>query len=422
FMERKELYFVLFEQQKDFEQTKDLVDREKSEDIIKLKTLKMPVIITGVRRCGKSSIFKIIKDRMGLSEKEYLYVDFNDERLIDFSIGNFQMIIDFLDENNYIKNCVLFIDEIQEADGWEKWIDRIRQKYIIFISGSNSKLLSKEISTILTGRSLNFGLFPFSFKEFLNSKGIDINQWKLNLKTQSEIRKNFDIFIESGGLPQRVISDQDIIVSELYENILYRDIISRFNKNLVKPIKEISLYLISNVNSDTSLRNLSYLSGIKNLSTIKRILDAFENAFLFFSISKFDYSIKKQLQNPKKIYCIDNGFITSLGFRFTQNKGNLLENLVAIELKRRGNDIYFYKDKLECDFLIKEKLKIVGAIQVCFDLDEKNEKREFNSLMEAIKKFNLKKGLVLTYGQEKEIEIEKKKIIIKPVWKWLLEK
>jgi len=352
----------------------------------------------------------------------YLYVDFNDERLIDFSIGNFQMIIDFLDENNYIKNCVLFIDEIQEADGWEKWIDRIRQKYIIFISGSNSKLLSKEISTILTGRSLNFGLFPFSFKEFLNSKGIDINQWKLNLKTQSEIRKNFDIFIESGGLPQRVISDQDIIVSELYENILYRDIISRFNKNLVKPIKEISLYLISNVNSDTSLRNLSYLSGIKNLSTIKRILDAFENAFLFFSISKFDYSIKKQLQNPKKIYCIDNGFITSLGFRFTQNKGNLLENLVAIELKRRGNDIYFYKDKLECDFLIKEKLKIVGAIQVCFDLDEKNEKREFNSLMEAIKKFNLKKGLVLTYGQEKEIEIEKKKIIIKPVWKWLLEK
>ena len=421
-MERKELYSVLFEQQKDFEQTKDLVDREKSEDIIKLKTLKMPVIITGVRRCGKSSIFKIIKDRMGLSEKEYLYVDFNDERLIDFSIGNFQMIIDFLDENNYIKNCVLFIDEIQEADGWEKWIDRIRQKYIIFISGSNSKLVSKEISTILTGRSLNFSLFPFSFKEFLNSKGTDINQWKLSLKAQSEIRKNFDKFVESGGLPQRVISDQEIIVSELYENILYRDIISRFNKNLVKPIKEISLYLISNVNSDTSLRNLSYLSGIKNLSTIKRILDAFENAFLFFSISKFDYSIKKQLQNPKKIYCIDNGFVTSLGFRFTQNKGNLLENLVAIELKRRGNDIYYYKDKLECDFLIKEKLKIVGAIQVCFNLDEKNEKREFNGLVEAIKKFNLKKGLVLTYGQEEEIEIEKKKIIIKPVWKWLLEK
>ena len=421
-MERKELYSVLFEQQKDFEQTKDLVDREKSEDIIKLKTLKMPVIITGVRRCGKSSIFKIIKNRMGLNEKEYLYVDFNDERLVDFSISNFQIIIDFLDENNYKKNCVLFIDEIQEADGWEKWIDRIRQKYIIFISGSNSKLLSKEISTILTGRSLNFSLFPFSFKEFLNSKGTDINQWKLSLKAQSEIRKNFDKFVESGGLPQRVISDQEIIVSELYENILYRDIISRFNKNLVKPIKEISLYLISNVNSDTSLRNLSYLSGIKNLSTIKRILDAFENAFLFFSISKFDYSIKKQLQNPKKIYCIDNGFVTSLGFRFTQNKGNLLENLVAIELKRRGNDIYYYKDKLECDFLIKEKLKIVGAIQVCFNLDEKNEKREFNGLVEAIKKFNLKKGLVLTYGQEEEIEIEKKKIIIKPVWKWLLEK
>ena len=420
-MERKDLYFVLFEQQKDFEQIKNLVDREKSDEIIKLKSLKMPIIITGVRRCGKSSLLKIIKDKLNLKEKEYLYIDFNDERLVNFSIDDFQKIIDFLDENDYKKNCILFLDEIQESDKWEKWVERIRDKHVIFISGSNSKLLSKEISTILTGRSINFSLYPFSFREFLKSKNVSIENWKISLKEQSEIRKNFDKYLESGGFPQRVISNQGIIVSELYENILYRDIIVKFNKNLVKPIKEISLYLLSNITSLISLRTLSSFSGVKNIFTMRRILDAFENAFLYFYTGKFDYSVKKQIQNPKKIYSIDNGFCTSLGFRFAQNKGNLLENFVAVELKRRGKDIYYYKEKSECDFIIKEKLKIVEVIQVCFNLDEKNEKREFKGLLEAINKFNLKKGNILTHNQEKELKIGNKKIVVTPVWKWSLE-
>ena len=419
-MERDNLYFVLFEQQKDFEQIKNLVDREKTNEITKLSLLKMPIIITGVRRCGKSFLLKIIKNELKLKEKEYLYIDFNDERLINFSVEDFQKIIDFLDENDYKKNCVLFLDEIQEAKGWEKWVERIRKNHVIFISGSNSKLLSKEISTVLTGRSLNFSLYPFSFTEFLKFKKIEIKNWKISLKNQSQIRKNFDIFIETGGFPQRIISDKDVIISELYENILYRDIIGRFNKNLVKQIKEISLYLISNVSSDISLRTLSLLSGIKNIATVKKILDAFENSFLYFTLSKFDYSIKKQIQNPKKIYCVDNGFVTSLGFRFSQNKGNLLENFVAIELKRMGKEIYYHKENFECDFVIKDKLKIIEAIQVCFDFNEKNEKRELNGLLEAMKKFDLKKGAILTYDQEKELKIEDKTITIKPVWKWLL--
>src|SRR3989344_15922 len=278
-MERDNLYFVLFEQQKDFEQTKGLVNREKTDEITKLSLLKMPIIITGIRRCGKSSLLKLIKNKLKLKEKEHLYID--------------------------------FIDEIQEVKGWEKWVERIRKKHIVFISGSNSKLLSKEISTVLTGRSINFNLYPFSFREFLEYKKIDIKNWKISLGIQSKIRKNFDIFIETGGFTQRILSNNDIIVSELYENILYRDIISKFNKNLSKPIKEISLYLISNISSDISLRTLSSFSGIKNIATVKKILDAFENAFLYFTLNKFDYSIKKQIQNPKKIYCVDNGIVTT---------------------------------------------------------------------------------------------------------------
>lgn len=420
-MERNSLYFVLFEQQKNFEQIKDLIDREKTNEIIKLKSLKMPIIITGVRRCGKSSLLKIIKNELKLKEKEYLYIDFNDERLINFSVEDFQKIIDFLDENGYKNNCVLFIDEIQEAKGWEKWVERIRKNHIVFISGSNSKLLSKEISTVLTGRSVNSSLYPFSFREFLKSGKIEIKDWEISLKTQSQIRKSFDIFIETGGFPQRVISGKEIIVSELYENILYRDIIGKFNKNLIKPIKEISLYLISNISSNISLRSLSSLSGIKNIATVKKILDAFENAFLYFTLSKFDYSIKKQIQNPKKIYCVDNGFVTSLGFRFSQNKGKLLENFVAIELKRKEKEFYYHKENFECDFIIKEKLKITGAIQVCSDFSEKNEKRELDGLLETMRKFNLKKGYILSYDQNRELKIENKTVIIKPVWKWLLE-
>ncbi|MAF35746.1 AAA family ATPase, partial [archaeon] len=229
-------------------------------------------------------------------------------------------------------------------------------------------------------------------------------------------------FLEAGGFPQRVLSGQEIVVSELYENILYRDIIGRFNKNLIKPIKELSLHLLSNVSSDLSLRKLSDLADIKNLSTVKQIIDAFENAFLFFTVNKFAYSTKKQIQNPKKIYCVDNGFATVLGFRFSENKGRLLENLVAIELKRQGKEIYYHKEKFECDFVIKEKLKVSDIIQVCFTLTEDNKKREYGGLIEAMDIFKLKKGLILTHDQDEEVTIEGKKIIIKPVWKWLLEK
>jgi len=392
-MERENLYFVLFEQQKFFKEIKDLIEREITQKIVKLIPLKMPLVITGVRRCGKSSLFSILKDELKFNEKEFLYINFNDERLINFSVEDFQKILDYLEENNFKKNCTLFLDEIQEANGWEKWIDRIREKYTIFISGSNSKLLSKEISSILTGRSININLFPFSFKEFLIFKKIDLKNWKADLKIQSKIRKEFKSFLEGGGFPQRVITNQKIIISELYENILYRDIIKRFNKNMVKPIKEISLYLLSNITSDISLRKLSKMSGIKNIISIKEIINSFENAFLFFSTSKFDYSVKTQIQNPKKIYCIDNGFGTSLGFKFSSDMGKLLENLTAIELKRKNKEIYYWKNEKqqECDFIIKEKTKITRAIQVCHKLNNNSEAREIRGLIKVMEEFKLKR-------------------------------
>lgn len=420
-MKREDLYAILFRQQKEFEEEDvSLIKRDLQGKALKLIPLKLPIIITGVRRCGKSTLLKLIKDELKLKERYYLYVNFNDEMLTNFSIEDFQKIIDFLNEQGYSENCFLFIDEIQEANGWEKWIDRIKQKYTIFITGSNSKLLSREISTILTGRSVNLSLMPFCFKEFLTAKNVNLDNWKIDLKVQSKIRTELKEFLEVGGFPKRVISEQSIVLSELYENILYRDIISRFNKNITKSIKEISAYLLSNPSSLTGIRALSKMAEIKNISTVKSILDSFEGAFLFFFINKFDYSIRTQTQNPRKAYCIDNGFIATLGFRTSQDKGKLLENLVAVELKRRGMEIFYYSEKKECDFVIKEGTKIIQAFQVCYDLTEENKERELSGLSEAMDKFKLKEGMILTNSQEEEIKLKGRKIIVKPVWKWLL--
>lgn len=420
-MKREDLYYVLFEQQKEFEDEKPSVKRELAQKAIKLIPLSLPIIITGVRRCGKSFLLKLIKEKLNLKEKEYFYMNFNDERLVDFSIEDFQKIIDFLNEQGYKSRSFLFIDEIQEINNWEKWIDRIKEKYPIFITGSNSKLLSSEISSVLTGRSLSLGLTPFSFKEFLEARKVETVSWKLDLKVQAKLRAKFKDFLEIGGIPKRVVSGQEILTKELYEHILYRDILERFGKSQTKSIKEISENLLSNPASLISIRAISKTIGIKNLSTIKSILDTFESAFLFFFINKFDYSIKKQVQNPRKVYCIDNGFLVNLGFRVFEDKGKLLENLAAIELKRKDKEIFYYSEKNECDFIIRKGNKITEAIQVCYDLNENNKEREIKGLKEAMNKFNLKEGLILTYGQEEEIIEKEKKITIKPVWKWLLE-
>lgn len=419
-MKREALYLILFDQQKDFERENPTVKREITSKVLDLLSLRMPIIITGIRRCGKSFLLKLIKEELHIKEKGYFYINFNDERLVDFSIEDFQKIIDFLNEQGYKDKCFLFIDEIQEAMGWEKWIDRIKNKYPICITGSNSKLLSKEISTVLTGRSINLSLTPFNFKEFLEARKVKIENWRLDLKQRSIIQREFDIFLQSGGIPLRVISGNDIIIRELHENILYRDIIKRFGK-LVKQIKEISVYLMSNPSSLVSLRAVSKMVKIMNISTIKSILDSFENSFLFFFTNKFDYSIKKQIQNPRKAYCIDNGFLVNLGFRLSEDKGKLLENLVAIELKRKEKEIFYYSDKNECDFLIREGIRIVNAIQACYEINEGNKDREINGLLDAMNKFDLKEGLILTYNQEDRFIIKDKTIKAVPVWKWLLD-
>ncbi|MBI5871880.1 ATP-binding protein [archaeon] len=420
-MERDKIYYVLFEQQKDFKDEKlNIIPRELTQKVISFLSLKLPIVITGVRRTGKSTLLKILTQELKLGEKDFLYVNFNDERLISFIPDDFQKIMDFLEEQNYHKNCYFLIDEIQEVNNWEKWIDRIKEKHPIIITGSNSKMLSKEISTVLTGRSINVSLYPFSFREFLKAKMISSDNAKVDLKVQSKIRAAFSRYLESGGIPKAIMEDERILM-ELYENIIYRDIIKRFNYHLEKPIKEISNFLLANTSKESSLRAISETTGITNLLTTKAILDTFEKAFFFFFVNRFDYSLRKQAQSPRKVYCVDNGFITKAGFRFSEDKGKLLENLVFIELKRKNQEVYYFSGKKECDFIVKEKTKVISVIQISYFLTDENKNREINGLLEAMEEFKLNEGLLLTDGQEEEIKLGRKKILVKPVWNWLLE-
>ncbi len=421
-MDRSALYSILFSQQESFFEPKNLVSRESVSKILSLLKLKLPIVITGIRRCGKSSLMVLVREELKLNKKNCLFIDFSDERLINFDYSDFEKIESYLIENNYEGNVFLFIDEVQEVKHWEKWVNRLKEKHQMIITGSNSKLLSKEIASTLTGRSISLHLQPFGFKEFLQAKKVNMDNYLIDTKKQAVLRKSFAEYSKNGGFPKMVLSNDETILRELYENILYRDVIARLGKNLEKPVKELSASFLANPSGSVSSRRAADLTGVKNLLTIKKVLNAFENSFLYIFISKFDYSVRKQIKNPRKTYCSDNGFLTKLGFAFSDNEGKLLENIVAIELKRRSKDMYYFNDTRECDFVIKEGNKIVEAIQVTTKVANENEEREIGGLLGAMNKFNLKEGLILTNDQEEERKQENKKIILKPIWKWLLEK
>lgn len=420
-MDRQELYDIVTIQQNQFRRDEQhLIPRGKTEKAIRYLKTKMPLVITGVRRCGKSTLLKLIIQKLQLKEKEVLYINFNDERLLQFTINDFQKIEEYIKEYNYSKNTTILIDEIQETEKWEKWIDRIKDEYRIIITGSNSRLLSSELSTILTGRTLTITLYPFSFKEFLNYANISYD-WIKDPSAKVSVRKKFTEYLQIGGFPKRITEKEDIILIELYENIVYKDIISRFSKNQSKTVKETLIQLISNIGKPLSIRNLAESTKTKNLNIIQRTIETAEQAFLIYTINKFDYSVRKQIQNPKKIYCVDNGIITTKSFRTSENNGQLLENMIFLELKRRGLEIYYHKNKKECDFVIRKGHNIIQAIQVCYALHKDDTDREINGLMEAMEQFKLKEGLIITFDQEEALTKNKLKIKVIPAWKWLLQ-
>jgi len=416
-MEKEKLRQVLYDQQTIFNQQNNLIEREINLDNY-LKGNEI-VIITGIRRCGKSSLLNIISKKI---KEKFVYINFDDIRLSDFKISDFEELEGLVSEMHGIKTKVTYLlDEIQNITLWEKWVNNLYAKNVkVFVTGSNSSLLSSEISTFLTGRNKVIKLYPFSFKEFLLFKKIKIEYKSTDEK--KEIEYSFKEYFEKGGFPL-VLKNDDLTLSKQYfEDILNKDIIKRYNIKKIKELNDLILYLFSNISKTYSYSTLKQVSGIKSLSMIKNYIEYIKNVFMAYTINRFDYSIKKQKVSSSKFYVLDNSFLKTVAFNFSENEGKRLENLVLIELVRRGLEIYYNAQKNECDFIIKEGLKITQAIQVCLRLDNPStKKREIDGLIEALKEYNLKEGLILTLDKEDTVEFEDKKIILKPVWKWLLE-
>ena len=408
---------IMFGQKDVFNSRKDLIHRDI--ELEKYIATSQVVIISGIRRCGKSSLLFLIKEKMNLKESEYCYFNFDDERIIaDISIleNIYNLHIEV-----YGKEPVLFLDEIQNINNWEKFVNRMYEQGIkIFVTGSNAKLLSSEISTSLTGRNKLIELYPFSFSEYLRFIGNNYDLKRITAKSKSLLLKDFNNYFETGGFPLVVKENDTELINAYFQDILYRDIISRYRLTQVNEIKQIGLYFASNIGKLFSYSTLQEISGVKSLSSIKDYLYYYEQSYLYFYLRKFDYSVKKQIMNPKKVYAIDPAFAHRLGFNFSENKGRILENIVYLELLRRGKEVYYHSGKKECDFVIKEGLDIVEAIQVAYQVNVKNCEREYQGLHEAMTIYNLKEGLVLNYNSEETFLPENTEMKVLPVWEWLL--
>ncbi len=413
-MEKNQLKEIIIEQKNTFEKTIDIVPRKIPSNA--LKTPKITVI-TGIRRCGKSTLLR----QIAKTYEEYNYINFEDERLLEFTYKDFNKLLEaFLELQPKAKT--FFFDEIQNIKGWEKFARRLfTEQYKLYITGSSANLLSSEIATSLTGRNVIIELYPFSFKEYLKYKQFPLKDI-YTTKERAQISKYLEEYMTFGGFPEIIKSKDYEELNQIYQDIIIKDLLVRLKIRDNKDFRELALYLLSNVSKKISYNNLKKLLEFSNTSKVKNYIEALTEAYLFFNINKYDPSIKKQIKNQKKIYCIDQGLINAIAFKFSKEEGRIIENTVFMELKRRKKEMFYEEEKTECDFIIKKGLKITEAIQVTTSIaEEKTKQREIKGLIEAMKKYQLSKGTIITKDHEETITINKKTIQIKPLWKFLLE-
>lgn len=359
-------------------------------------------IITGIRRCGKSTVLLQLMKR---NELKAIYFNWEDIRLAGFETDDFTRL-----HKEIVRRKIktLFFDEIQLVPNWEMFIHQLlREGYKVFITGSNASLLSQELGTHLTGRHLSTELFPFSYPEFCRLKELSFNPDSLSL------------FMQTGGLPDYAKTGEKNILQNLINDILIRDIAVRYSLKDIESLKKLTAYLLTNIACPASANKLTETIGLKSATTILEYFSHLKNAYVLDFISQFSYSAKVQLRNPKKVYAIDIGLVNTVASTFSNNDGRKLENLVFLHLRAKGDELYYFKEKGECDFVVKHEGTIKEAVQVCYRINDENSNREFNGLLAAINFFNLNEGSIVTFEQEDEFNYEGKKIKLVPAHVYL---
>lgn len=423
-MNKNQLSTILLEQQDRLKlvQAQSWVPRKLVEEIATWIPLSHAIIISGVRRCGKSSLVAQLL-KLHYPEGVY-YVNFEDERFIDFKASEFNDILEVYLEVLGPKK-IFFLDEVQNVPQWELFVRRLQDEgYKFFITGSNAALLSQELGTRLTGRHLLAELLPFSFAEYLIFRGLEWNALSLHqTKTKALLKKNFTDFLRQGGMPEYLQYEKAEMLNQLYNDILFRDIIVRYGIKEVHAMRSLSLFLLSHAASLISFNSLKKWIPIKSVTTISNYVHYLENSYLIFTVYPYSRSLKEQQVLPKKLYIIDQGLGRTVAFHFSENQGHYLENIVYLELRRRHSEIYYYRteQKKEIDFLIVDQGRITQLIQVCQGWEQvKTRERELAALFQALEETALKQALILTEDTEEEIRQEGNLITVMPIYRWLL--
>lgn len=379
------------------------------------------LIISGIRRCGKSVLMQQIRDR--LVEKDFFF-NFDDERLANFKLDDFQKLQECFVEL-FGEQHTYYFDEIQNIEGWERFVRRLYNAgNKIIITGSNARMLSRELGTHLTGRYIQVEIYPFSFQEYLVMNEIPVNAKTLYTTTgRATMVKSFVKYMECGGFPKFLQDGSVSYLTSLYESIIYRDILTRNGLTNEKEMLEMMFYLASNATKRVTYSSLGKVVGIQHPDTIKNYLEYIQQTYLISQLFRYDPSVKKQMMSPKKIYFVDNAIIKRIGFNATENNGVFLENLVFIELKRRGWDVYYYADKKECDFIVRKGLHISDAYQVTLKMNSpQTREREIAGVREAMQAYSLSKGYILTFEGKETINFDDGTIVeVVPVWEWILQ-
>lgn len=384
------------------------------------------LLLTGARRTGKSTLaYQLIQKLLDshIPAESVLFINL-DEPLFQSRSKDPVFLTELIESYLALKKpgrLYLFIDEIQNYDYWVQTVktmfDTVKNVKFI-LTGSTSTLLKKELSTKLSGRYFSVTVYPLSFSEYLEFNDI-------KKPTTVERLQHFNEYMEFGAYPRVVLEDDNELKQEILKNyfqtIYLKDIIFPNNLRNNRDVFDLLYFIISNIAKLFSYSNIGKALGISP-DTVKEYLQFAQDSYLVYTLTKFDHSVKRQLMNPKKIYCLDTGLVNSISFKFSHDRGRLLENLVYMTLNRQNHEIFYHKGRYECDFLIKDNLNVAGAVQVTYSLeDEMVKKREIRGLMEAMNAHDLKQGLILTERESGTMVIDDREIVIKSVCDWIDE-
>lgn len=417
---KEQIRAMLLEQVEFFWQRDLGIDRDRLAEVERAAAVPHAVIVSGLRRVGKSTLLAQMAHRLG--KDSFYYVNFEDDRFLGFQAedadGLYQMLVEIFGERK-----IFIMDEVQNIAGWEHFVRRFMEQGLKFyITGSNASLLSRELGTRLTGRYIPIELFPFSFSEFLRFRGEPVpDLHRLTTVERAGMHAALNAYLQAGGIPDALKYPELPLLRTLYDDVLYRDIAARHRIDAVTALKELAFYLISNPASLISFNKLKDQLRLGSVNTISSYIEYMENSWLIFTLNLYDFSVKRQQIAPKKVYCIDTGLAHSVGFSFSPNTGKLLENLVFLALRRQTPELYYYTTPAgyEVDFYLPEKRQLIQVAQHLANPTVRE--REVRSLADAVKSVPAQSALILTDAGEPGFDVNGIQVEVAAVADWLLK-